>query len=295
MENFNTRMNKLIFFGLFYLATSISFAATINVRLIIHSGTRTLVDGTQILAKTFSTSSSFSENSEIFIWNKGDDVNLKIVNLDSEIHSFTIDGFPTFGTIAAGDSITQNIVLNNAGVFRYYDDLNAPFNQYIGLSGLIHVKEITDNSTYFYWDLRELDSVWNAEIIVNAAQPTLTDYEPDYFTVNGKSHPNVNNDPIARPVGSVGQEFKIVILNNGLSIHSMHFHGYHLTILEDSKKAINVGRSKDTFPIYPNEHLILSCTPDKPGEYPVHDHNLAAVSSGGVYATGMFLTLNITP
>ncbi len=287
-------MNKLFIFFVLLKATS-SFSATIDVRLIIQNGTRTLVDGTQVLAKTFSTSTSFSENSDTFIWSKGDDVNLKVVNLDTDAHSFKIDGYIDFGNIPAGDSIEQNIQLTTAGVFRYYDNSNQPYNEYVGLSGLIHIKELTDNSTYFYWDLREIDSVWNAEIISNSAQPTLTDYEPDYFTVNGKSHPNVNGDPIARPVGNVGQEFKIVILNNGLSIHSMHFHGYHLTIEDDSKKAINIGRSKDTFPIYPSEYLVLSCTPDKPGEYPVHDHNLAAVSSGQVYATGMFLTLNIAP
>ncbi len=288
-------MKKHLFIFLFCFISFLSFSATINVRLILQNGTRTLVDGTQILAKTFSTSSFFSENSEIFVWNQGDDVNLKVVNLDTIPHNFSIEGYTDYGLISPGDSILQNIQLTNTGVFRYFDNTNAPYNQYIGLSGIIHIKQTNDTATYFYWDLREVDSVWNAEIILNSSQPTLTNYEPDYFTVNGKSHPNVNNDPIARPIGNVGQNFKIIIVNNGLSIHSMHFHGYHLTIIQDSKKTINIGRSKDTFPIYPNEHLILSCTPDKPGEYPVHDHNLAAVSSGQVYATGMFLTLNIAP
>jgi len=288
-------MKNTLLFCIFLVVTLSSFSATVNVRLIINNGTRTLVDGTQILAKTFSTSPTFDDNSEIFVWNKGDDVNLKVVNLDNEQHSFTIDGYASFGVIPAGDSVEQNISLTNSGVFRYYDDINSPYNQYIGLSGVIHIKEISDNGNYFYWDLREVDSVWNAEIITNSVQPALTDYEPDYFTVNGKSSPNINADVVARPIGNVGQTFKIVILNNGLSIHSLHFHGYHLSVIEDSKKASNVGRLKDTFPIYPTEYLILSCTPDKPGEYPVHDHNLAAVASGQVYATGMFLTLNIAP
>ncbi len=288
-------MRKIILFSIIQIATFTSFSSTLNLRLIIQSGTRTLIDGTQVLAKTFSTSPTFEDNSEIFIWNKGDDVNLKVVNLDSEQHSFTIDGYSSFGIIPVGDSVEHNILLTNSGVFRYYDDVNSPFNQYIGLSGLIHIKEISDNENYFYWDLREVDSVWNAEIITNSFQPSLVDYEPDYFTVNGKSSPTINSDVLARPVGNVGQTFKVVIINNGLSIHSLHFHGYHLSIIADSKKASNVGRLKDTFPIYPAEYLILSCTPDKAGEYPVHDHNLAAVSSGQVYATGMFLTLNIAP
>ena len=288
-------MKRLLFVNLLSSLSFVSFSASIDVRLIIQNGTRILVDGTQVVAKTFSTSPTFSDNSEIFIWNQGDDVNLKVVNLDNQNHSFNIDGFPSFGIIPVGDSVEQNIVLQNAGVFRYYDGDNSPYNSYLGLSGLIHVKALTDNSPYFYWDLREVDSVWNAEIITNATQPTLTNYEPDYFTINGLSSPDSNGDILARPEGNVNQEFKIVVLNNGLSIHSLHFHGYHLTIIEDSKKAMNIGRLKDTFPIYPSEHLILSCTPDKHGIYPVHDHNLSAVASGQVYATGMFITLNIAP
>ena len=270
-------MIKIILIGSLLLVSFTSFTFTVNVRLVIQNGTRTLVDGTQILAKTFSTSSTFSQNSDIFVWNQGDDINLKVVNLDTSPHSFTIDDYVNFNSIPAGDSLEQNIPLVNAGVFRYYDDSNSPYNEYTGLSGMIHIKELSDNSNYFYWDLREVDSVWNSEIILNSVQPNLLSYEPDYFTVNGKSSPNINTDLTARPSGNVGQEFKIVILNNGLSIHSLHFHGYHLSILADSKKALNIGRLKDTFPIYPTEHLILSCTPDKPGEYPVHDHNLVDI------------------
>jgi FtsP/CotA-like multicopper oxidase with cupredoxin domain len=84
-------------------------------------------------------------------------------------------------------------------------------------------------------------------------------------------------------------------MNNGLSIHSLHFHGYHLTVEKDSKNPSYTGRSKDSFGVYPNESLILSCTPDKPGEYPVHDHNLVAVTGGQQYATGMFSTILIAP
>jgi hypothetical protein len=35
--------------------------------------------------------------------------------------------------------------------------------------------------------------------------------------------------------------------------------------------------------------------PDKPGEYPIHDHNLVAVTGGGMYHAGMISTIVVTP
>jgi len=275
------------------LLANITYSASINVRLVIQSGTLN-VSGASLDYVSISESGTFQSNSAILIWTMNDDVQLKVVNLDSDAHNFNIDGYASFGTIAPGDSSEQNIVLNNSGVFRYFDDLNAPFNAYLGVSGVIHVKETTDTTPYFYWDIREHQESWNAQIL-GGSNPSLTDYDPEQYTINGNHYPNTINDTLARVTGSVGSEFKVVIVNNGLSIHSLHFHGYHMTIENDSKFTYTVGRSKDTFPIHPGEHLILSCTPDKEGEYPVHDHNLVAVTGGGEYSTGMLLTMLIAP
>lgn len=269
-----------------------SYAATIDVRLVIESGTHNLAGGNTVDVITYSASGSFEENSPILIWTQGDIVNLKVVNNHTDAHGLNADGLFNYPSIAPGDSSTQTITLANEGFFRYHDNQNEPYNSYLGLSGIIHIKQITDVTPYFYWDIREIQSEWNP--ILNAGgSVSLTDYEPDFFTVNGHHNPNINQDPIARVTGNVGQEFRIVMVNNGLSIHSMHFHGYHLINEADSRSPLFVGRDKDTFPLYPHEYVVLSCIPDKPGEYPVHDHNLVAVTGGQEYATGMFLTLLI--
>jgi hypothetical protein len=39
--------------------------------------------------------------------------------------------------------------------------------------------------------------------------------------------------------------------------------------------------------------LLLEMVPDKPGRYAVHDHNLVAVSGGGIHPNGMFLIMEI--
>jgi len=260
--------------------------------LVINSGNHSLTGGALVTSKTYSISNTFQDNSDVFIWNQNDIINLTVVNLDSELHGLTIENYLAINSIPIGDSISQSFLLSETGVFRYFDPVNSPYNEYLGLSGVIHVKSISDNTPYFYWDIREIDSAWN-QLIISNTLPTLSDYDPDYFTINGVSSPGINLDTLARPTGVVGEEFKIILMNNGLSIHSMHFHGYHLSIVNDSKRPTHIGRSKDTFPLYPREHLILSCVPDKTGEYPIHDHNLVAVTGGQEYATGMFLTILI--
>lgn len=264
------------------------------MRLVITSGNFNLAGGVSAPGLIYSENTSFQESSDLFIWTVGDDVNLRVVNQDVNSHGFVLDGYSDFGSIPSGDSIEMNIQLLAPGVFRYYDPLNSPYNEYLGLSGFVHVKEVSDNIDYFYWDIREFEENWNTTIS-SGGSPVLSDYNPAFFRINGNSNPQINLDSQARVTGSVGNEFRIILVNNGLSIHSMHFHGFHLNIVNDSKRPEWNGREKDTFPLYPKEFLVLSCIPDKEGEYPVHDHNLVAVTGNSVYANGMFTTMLISP
>lgn len=283
--------------SLFFLFIFISFfgsTANISIRLVIRQGNLLMNDGTSFPYKVYTTQSTFVEKSDLFIWQTGDIITLKVVNSDGNVHGFAIDNGINFGSIAAGDSIEQVLSSFPEGVYRYYDPLNLPYNQYLGMSGIIHVKATSDLTPYFYWDLREHQLAWNSDII-SGNSPIINQYDPFYFTINGRSEPDINTDTIARVTGNVGNEVRIVIVNNGMSIHSMHFHGYHAFLLKNSKNSTHEGREKDTFPIYPKEHVVLSFVPDKPGEYPVHDHNLVAVTGGGIYHAGMFTTLLIEP
>ena len=77
-------------------------------------------------------------------------------------------------------------------------------------------------------------------------------------------------------------------------ISPFHFHGYHVTILETTVHQKIIGWEKDTFPIFPGEAMTLLLIPDQPGMYPVHNHNLVTVTTGG-YPGGMITRLNIMP
>jgi len=87
----------------------------------------------------------------------------------------------------------------------------------------------------------------------------------------------------------------IYIANTGQSIHSIHFHGYHVKVVSSSKEPTHAGRSKDSLPVFPSETMVLQLIPDKPGEYPVHDHNLIGTTGGNLYPQGMFTTILIAP
>ncbi|MEZ4826701.1 MAG: multicopper oxidase domain-containing protein [Bacteroidia bacterium] len=134
--------------------------------------------------------------------------------------------------------------------------------------------------------------MWNF-VLNTGGTVNCHDYEPDYFTVNGKSYPDLQADTTAIIKANVGQTIRLVISNTGLHKHSIHFHGYHLEILYSTKFPAHVGRVKDSFPIDPYESLILELTPEKPGTFPVHDHNLVAVTGAGEYPNGMigFITI----
>ncbi len=270
-----------------------SYAATVEEKIYILSDSMTCVDNTTFPYRTFNDFNAFSQNNPILQLNQDDSLSLWVVNFDSIDHNFQIEDYAsTFETIPAGDSVLVGYKFVNAGGYIYHDPLNAPTNQYLGLAGMIIVKDHSHDS--FYWNIKEHDSTWNDNLLHNVAVDWTT-YEPDFFTINGNSNPDINADPLARIVGNVGDTLILYMSNTGNSVHSMHLHGYHATILYSSKSALEVGREKDTFPIHPMQSLVLRIVPDKEGEYPVHDHNLVAVTGNNLYANGMFMTMLISP
>jgi heme/copper-type cytochrome/quinol oxidase subunit 2 len=272
----------------------VSFSQIDTVFLYIESGTLELANNNSAQYIVFAKENTFQRNSSLIIKNQGQNVCFKVQNNDSQIHGFEINELGSIPQINPGEFGLLTVLLDQSGVFRYFDPVNSPYFSHIGLSGTLHVKDDSDLIQYYYWDIREHRSEWN-QLILSGGTPDLLTYDPNQFAINGNIHDGIESDTLAKIHGNVGQEFRLVLVNHGFSIHSMHFHGYHGIILNSSKSPSHVGREKDSFPIYPMEYLVLSFTPDKPGEYPVHDHNLVAVTSGGIYHAGMITTLVIEP
>lgn len=241
----------------------------------------------------FNASKGFQQRNERLEVSFGDSLELTVVNNDSEIHGFKVKNHPSGQVqINPGDSATVMLSFVQPGLFIYYDPLDSPNNSYMGLAGMIIVKD--NNYKSFYWNIKEHMTAFSDDISNNVSVDWST-YDPGYFTVNSLSFPDINADASARISGKVGDTIYLYMANTGQSVHSIHFHGYHAEIISSSSHPNHKGRSKDTFPINKMSTLILRLVPDKPGEYPIHDHNLVAVSGGGIYPNGMFSTILIVP
>ncbi|MEZ4938776.1 MAG: multicopper oxidase domain-containing protein [Crocinitomicaceae bacterium] len=271
---------------------SLSFSATISEKLFIVSDSIQAFDGSKFPYTTFNSSLVFEQSNPLLEVFQDDSLLLWVVNKDDVSHDFEIKGKIGAQTIAPNDSIYLPLKMEESGVFIYRDPSLNDQMVYLGLGGSIIVKD--HNHPSFSWNIREHDSLWNVQI-KNSGTVNWSNYNPKYFTINGVSNPLTNADAQARITGSIGDTIILYISNCGKSIHSIHFHGYHAVILSSSAHPFHQGREKDTFPIESQETLILRIVPDKSGEYPVHDHNLIAVSGNNIYPNGMFLTMLISP
>ncbi|MBL4704358.1 MAG: multicopper oxidase domain-containing protein [Flavobacteriales bacterium] len=269
---------------------TIVFGGNTASTIYINSGVHTNFDGSLIQLKAFNPSPTFTNRNVQLTTGIGDTIFLQVINTDVIEHGFDVKWLSGLrDTIPAGDTINVEITSASLGLFIYYDHMNAPDQAYLGLSGIIAVGV---NSNSFYWNIKDHELGLN-DSIMSGGMVDWSTYYPDYFTINGNSHPSINLDTTARVTGSIGDTILIFIANTGQAEHSLHFHGYHSEILYSSARPVEVGRSKDTFPVKVMEAVILRMIPDQVGEYPVHDHNLLSVTGGGLYPFGMFSTILI--
>jgi len=285
-----TRLPLLIIIGL--IGISNVFANTLEKSLYIISDSIQTVDSLLVPYLSFNETDSYTKDSPIITLNYGDTLKLWVYNLDSISHGFAIKEVSGNYTIPAGDSVYVEQVFVDEGLYIYHDTEEYPKNTYLGLAGMIVVNEVNDHN--FYWNIKEHNAEWNFNLTEGLAVD-WENYDPKYFTINGNSNPHINTDTLARITGTVGDTIYLNIANTGLSIHSMHFHGYHAEIMFSSLHPTHQGRIKDTFPVYPMETLRLKIVPHQAGEFPIHDHNLVAITGNNIYPNGMFTTILITP
>ncbi|HET6243173.1 MAG: multicopper oxidase domain-containing protein [Bacteroidetes bacterium] len=267
-----------------------SSAAIKNQTLFINSGTFTTVNNTTFPCFVFNETGSFVSLNTVISCTTSDTLVIKIINNDTIIHGFNIKGFSGVNaTISPADSITDTLTFAAQGLYIYYDEYQYPNYKNMGAGGMICVNNST--SKKYYWNLKDFQSEFNTLISENNTVD-WTQYNPDYFTINGKSFPDLQNDTTARVKCNVGDTIHIFIANTGQAAHSLHFHGFHCNIIYSNQNH-QIGWSKDTFPFRRMDAMVLELVPDKIGEYSVHDHNLVAVSGGGIHPNGMFLIMKV--
>lgn len=287
-------MRKYFLITAFVLANAVfCLASQINQKIYLNRGVFTTVNSTSFSAFGFNSTTIFSNTPALISVTTIDTLQLKIINNDSIQHGFDIKNYNGVNSIILpGDSVIISFHANQRGTFIYFDPTNTLNFTFTGASGMIAVKDINDQS--FYWTIKDFQSEFNDSIALGLSV-NWQNYYPDYFTINGNSNPDINSDNLARVTGNVNDTIYIHVANTGKAKHALHFHGYHLEIIYSSYSTNDVNRHKDTFPFYTMESMTLMLVPDKPGEYPVHDHNLVAVTGGNIYPNGMFTSLLINP
>ncbi len=250
------------------------------------------VNGLNISSCSFNDSPQFSLQNAIIKLSPGETLDLTVVNNDSKPHSFIVDKHNlTNNEISAGDSKVFQLTFNDPGTFRYYSD--ETYGRMIGGSGIIAVGFVGEAN--FYWNLFDSEAQLSHNFSDETASELPPDFQPDLFFINGYTFPNTLTDTTGYVQGQVGEEIIISIVNSGNMEHVLHFHGYHVEILSANINTRYIGWVKDSFPLKCGEAMTVKMIPDKEGEYPVHDHNLIAVTNAGFYPGGMITFLNIQP
>ncbi|MFT7604741.1 MAG: FtsP/CotA-like multicopper oxidase with cupredoxin domain [Saprospiraceae bacterium] len=281
---------KVVFLMAGFFCAIQSYATLIEDTVYINRGVMMTVDSTNIPYFAFNSTPLFEKENTRLILNIGDTMVLTVVNMDTLAHGFDIKGNIGIATnISALEIAIVSFSYQAEGAHIYYDHSASETFRYMGLGGMIVVKNPNVSASRFYWNMKEHQKSFN-EDINQGLTVDWTTYYPDYFTINGNSNPHINTDANARVVGNVGDTIHIYMVNTGQSLHSIHFHGYHAKIIYSSKFPNHNGRLKDTFGIHSMEIIVIEMIPHQIGEYPVHDHNLVAVSGGNFYPNGMFLT-----
>jgi hypothetical protein len=217
---------------------------------------------------------------------------LTVINTDTEPHDFGIDGVWGLGVdILPNDTTTIEIPPLPMGTYRYFSGDQR--GVYLGLSGVLKVGIIMPNQ--FHWNLADcmperMDSISSGGELLDEEL-----YVPRYFSINSYTYPHTALDANGYVALNLGDTCTISIVNSGFMDHVLHFHGFHVEYLSTTTQTSRIGWIKDTIPLKQGEGVTLLLIANQTGIYPVHNHNLIAVTNSGFYPGGMLTLINITP
>jgi FtsP/CotA-like multicopper oxidase with cupredoxin domain len=272
------------------MGCSFSSFSQVNDTLFVYKDTAD-IRGNNTSFCVFSTVDSFRLESFSMGVDVGESIEITVINRDTMEHTFTIENVVTTNNvIPANDTLTLNFSFTQPGAYLFYSDVS--YGKHLGASGQFLVGY--NQYDQFYWNLFEQETSLSHNLADSSETELPTNFNPQVYTINNQSYPQVLNDTNAVVLGNVGDTIIISIVNSGKMAHALHFHGYHVDVLHNSLNPFMEGLSKDTFPIEVGATCVVRLVPDQPGMYPVHDHNLFAVNTGA-YPGGMITMQNISP
>jgi FtsP/CotA-like multicopper oxidase with cupredoxin domain len=270
-------------------------AATVDVDLVAEGDFKTMADGTSVYVWQFRDPGGSGPGALMsgLLVQEGDTVNVTVENHLDRLINFVIPGvLPTSPAISPGSYRTYSYTAPAAGSYMYYDAVNGRMGRAMGLSGPMVVMPADGSNTLYgggpAFDqqytlvLNELDDRLN-EAIYGGQSFDMADYEPNYFFANGLSYPDTaqNGDTLVEM--SVGEDVAIRLINTGMIVSPMHFHGYHVNAIGRNRVPETTVIEKDTVLVDIGECVDVVIPVDQPGIFPLHTHFVPGVTANGIY------------
>lgn len=267
-----------------------SFQAYSQDTLYINFG-ETSLGSDQILALRFNETSEYDSINSILRINPNEEFQLTIVNNDTVDHNLGILPLDAFGPTIPQQS-SQNIYIPALPAGTYRLQSTSERGMILGASMMLRVGY--DDLQHFEWNLNEWDTLRTELAAMQIPVDFAVPYVPRQFTINDRVFPNTLEDSTAYVAVGLNQEVYISIVNHGYMEQVLHFHGFHIEMIQSSYHNERVGWMKDTVPLRSGECVIVKLVASQPGIYPVHAHNLIAVTNAGFYPGGMITQINVT-
>ncbi|PZE20021.1 stalk domain-containing protein [Paenibacillus xerothermodurans] len=244
---------------------------------------------------------------------EGDNVEVTVTNIgahkpgaDFQVHSMHVDGVDPEGhagaILAAGQSETRQFTVNQAGSYFYYSSDPNGYARQMGLSGpfIVTAKDSAEQAwtggpaydKEYVFHLNEVDPVWHKA----AEDGTVHDpqqFHPRYWTINGKSFPDLESDPETMIHGKTGENILVRLINPGFDEHPMHLHGHHFHVVAENGTPLPAPIEKDTVDLAPGETKDILINFKQAGHFPFHSHKILDNTNDGVYPGGLHTMTHI--
>jgi len=300
-------------------------ASHLPVQLEIISGFQKMIDSKNLYMFSFSGFGAHGTKAMEFpgptlICQEGDTIEVTLTNTLATRSSFMVTGTDIAHEIGAGESIQFSFAAPAAGSYLYHDGLNNGVNRVMGLHGALIVMPSGQKNTSFSggpefvrqykWLLGNIDPNWSRMVQTNGddyvTQLSIDQFEPKYFTLNGASYHDTHT-PDSELMGAIGETALVRMINAGLAVHSLHFHGNHVEVTSINRQNFSSHRKhKDVISMFPEDardaiipfELPRDIPPQEfemgfdiskhPQHYPMHCHTeLSQTAGGGYYPHGM--------
>jgi FtsP/CotA-like multicopper oxidase with cupredoxin domain len=227
----------------------------------------------------------------LFHVREGDHVEVKVNNLTALPHSihwhgllqrnnWHMDGVPDVSqkAIQPGDSFTYKFIADPCGTMWYHCHVNV--NEHVAMRGMwgpfiIDPKTPSPIEKQVTKDYVLMFCEWASAWAEKPGEGGMPGDVFDYFTINGKSFPEVQ--PIHVKNGDV---IRLRLFGAGGGFHALHPHGHLSQIIAKDGHLLPAPITCDTIVVGPGERydVIIKC--DNPGVWMMHDHVDSHVMNG---------------